>query len=127
MMESQAVEAGSSRKDQALLSLAALLFAGGLFAFYYFESQFPTVVRLLLLLAAIGVAAAIGYRTAAGQAVWGSITGARTELRKVVWPTRQESVQTTLMIAVVVVIMALLIAGLDWVLLQGVELLTGRN
>ena len=126
-MESQALEAGSSRKDQALLVVSALLFAGGLFAFYYFETQLPAVVRVLLLLAAIGVAAAIGYRTELGQGVWSAISGARTELRKVVWPTRQESVQTTLMIAVVVVIMALLIAGLDWILLRGVETLTGRG
>jgi len=127
MMESQALEAGSSRKDQALLAVTAVLFVGGLFAFYYFDAQLPTVVRLLILLAAIGAAAAVGYRTAVGQGVWGAITGARTELRKVVWPTRQESVQTTLMIAVVVVIMALLMAGLDWGLLKGVEKLTGRG
>ena len=126
-MESQALEAGSSRKDQALLAVSALLFAGGLFAFYYFETQAPTVVRVLLLLAAIGAAAGIGYRTELGQGVWNAITGARTELRKVVWPTRQESVQTTLMIAVVVVIMSLLMWGLDSALLFGVEKLTGRG
>ena len=127
MMESQALEAGSSRKDQALLAVSALLFAGGLFAFYYFETQLPTVVRVLLLLAAIGAAVGIAYRTELGQGVWGAITGARTELRKVVWPTRQESVQTTLMIAVVVVIMSLLMWGLDTALLFGVEKLTGRG
>lgn len=127
MMESQALEAGSPRKDQALLALAAILFAGGLFAFYYFEAELPTVVRVLLLLAALGASAAVGYRTATGQAVWGAIAGARTELRKVVWPTRQESVQTTLMIAVVVLIMSLLMWGLDGALLFGVEKLTGRG
>jgi preprotein translocase subunit SecE len=127
MMESQALEAGSSRKDQALLALAVILFSGGLFAFYYFEAELPAVVRVLLLLAAIGAAAAIGYRTATGQAVWGAITGARTELRKVVWPSRKESVQTTLMIAVVVLIMSLLMWGLDGALLFGVEKLTGRG
>lgn len=126
MMESQALEAGSSRKDQALLAVTALLFVGGLFAFYYFDTL-PTVVRLLILLAAIGLAAAAGYRTAVGQSVWGAISGARTELRKVVWPTRQESVQTTLMIALVVVIMSLLMWGLDSALLFGVEKLTGRG
>lgn len=126
MMESQALEAGSSRKDQALLVVTAALFVGGLFAFYYFDTL-PTVVRLLILLTAIGLAAAAGYRTAVGQSVWDAISGARTELRKVVWPTRQESVQTTLMIAVVVVIMSLLMWGLDSALLFGVEKLTGRG
>ena len=126
-MESQAVEAGSSRKDQALLLLSAILFVGGLFAFYYFDPRLPTVVRVLILLAALAGTAAIAYRTQLGQGVWDAITGARTELRKVVWPTRQESVQTTLMIAVVVVIMSLLMWLLDSGLLYGVEKLTGRG
>lgn len=127
MMESQTVDVGSSRKDPLFLVIAAALFVGGLFAFYYFDPQLPTVVRLLILLASFGAAAAIGYRTRMGQDVFDAITGARTELRKVIWPTRQESVQTTIMIAIVVVIMALLMWGLDSILLYGVEKLTGRN
>lgn len=127
MMESQTFDAGSSRKDPLFLAVAALLFVGGLFAFYYFDPKFPTVVRLLILLASFGAAAAIGYRTRLGQDVFDAISGARTELRKVVWPTKQESVQTTLMIAVVVIIMALLMWGLDSILLYGVEKLTGRH
>ena len=125
-MESQVVEAGSGRKDSLLLLVAGALFVGGLFAFYYFDPQLATVLRLLILLAAFGAATLIGYQTATGRDVWSAITGARTELRKVIWPTRQESVQTTIMIAVVVVIMALLMWGLDGVLLYGVEKLTGR-
>jgi len=125
-MESQVVDAGSTRKDSLLLAVAATLFAGGLFAFYYFDPQLATVVRLLILLAAFGAAGAVAYQTTTGRDVLAAITGARTELRKVVWPTKQESVQTTLMIAVVVVIMALLMWGLDSALLYGVEKLTGR-
>lgn len=110
-----------------MLAVSAILFVGGLFAFYYLEAQLPTVVRLLLLLAAVGAATAIGYRTAMGQGVWAAISGARTELRKVVWPSRQESVQTTLLIALVVVIMSLLMWLLDSGLLFGVQKLTGRG
>ena len=51
----------------------------------------------------------------------------RIELRKTTWPTRQESLQTTLMIAVVVLISALLLWGLDSALLWGVKHLTGRG
>lgn len=126
-MESQVVETSSSRKDAVLLVVAAALFVGGLFSFYYFNPQLPTVVRLLILLAAFGAAAAIGYRTQTGQDVWSAIAGARTELRKVIWPTKQESVQTTIIIAVVVVIMTFLIWLLDIGLLWGVEKLTGRG
>lgn len=127
MMESQTVDAGSSRKDSLLLLVAALLFAGGLFAFYYFDPKLATTLRVLILLAAIGASAAVGYRAQIGRDVWSAVSGARTELRKVIWPTKQESVQTTIMIAVVVVFMALLMWLLDSGLLYGVEKLTGRN
>lgn len=128
-MESPAVEAtsSSSSKDKVLLAISALLFAGGMFAFYYFDPALPQIVRLLILLAATGAAVALGYQTGLGKSVWDAIAGSRQELRKVVWPTRQESVQTTLMIAVVVLIMSLLMWGLDSFLLFGVEQLTGRN
>ncbi len=126
-MESQVVDAGSTRKDSLLLVVATALFAGGLFAFYYFDPALATVVRLLILLAAFGASAAIAYQTQTGRDVWDSISGARTELRKVIWPTKRESVQTTFMIAVVVLIMALLMWGLDSTLLYGVEILTGRD
>jgi preprotein translocase subunit SecE len=127
MMDSPVVEAASPRKDGILLSIAALLAAAGLVAFYYFDPKLVTVVRLVILLAAFAAAAALFYRTNAGRDVWAAIAGARTELRKVVWPTRQESIQTTLMIAVVVLIMSLLMWGLDGALLFGVEKLTGRS
>ena len=125
-MESQVVDAGSTRKDALLLVVAGALFSGGLFAFYYLDPQLATVLRLLILMAAFGAAVAIAYQTATGRDVWSAVSGARTELRKVIWPTKQESVQTTIMIAVVVVIMALLMWGLDSTLLYGVEKLTGR-
>lgn len=126
-MESQVVDAGSTRKDALLLVVSGALFVGGLFAFYYLDPQLATVLRLLILMAAFGAAMALAYQTATGRDVWSAISGARTELRKVIWPTKQESVQTTLIIAVVVVIMTLLMWGLDSMLLYGVEMLTGRS
>ena len=127
-MESPAVEAASSSsKDRVLLLLSAALFVGGLFAFYYFDPKLPQVVRVIILLAAFAASVAVSYKTELGQNVVDAVAGSRQELRKVVWPTRQESVQTTLMIAVVVLIMALLMWGLDSFLLFGVEKLTGRN
>jgi len=117
----------SARTDSLFLAAAAILIAGGMTSFYYFAGDVPAVVRLLGLLAAIGVALALAYRTALGQTVWSFILGSRTELRKVVWPTKQESLQVTLMIAVVVLIMALLLWGLDSSLLWLVKRLTGQG
>jgi len=128
-MDTQTTEqqAVSSRRDTVLLSVAVALLVGGMFAFYYFVDQLNLLVRWLMMLGAIAGSAALAYQTEFGKATWGYVTGARTELRKVVWPSRQESVQATLMIAVVVLIMALLLWGLDSLLLWGVEALTGRG
>jgi preprotein translocase subunit SecE len=127
-MEAQTTEkAGSSHKDTVFLIIAAAALLGGMFAFYYFEGQLNAFVRTLILLAGLAVTLALGYQTTLGRDLWGYVTGARTELRKVVWPTRQESVQTTLMIAIVVLVMALVLWGLDSALLKGVEALTGRG
>ncbi len=120
-------KAVSARKDTALLGLSAAALVGGMFAFYYFDPQFNALIRTLILLASLGLSLAMAYQTALGKSLWGYVVGSRIELRKIVWPSRQESVQATLMIAVVVLVMALLLWGLDSLLLWGVETLTGRG
>jgi preprotein translocase subunit SecE len=117
----------SPRTDGLLLAVALLLLVGGMGAFYALADQFNALVRVLILLAALAAAIATAYRTELGRTLWGYVVGSRAELRKVVWPTRQESIQVTLMIAVVVVIMSLILWGLDAVLLRIVKLLTGRG
>lgn len=126
-MESQTEVSTAPRYDSLLLAAAVMLLVGALGSFYYFSSEINALIRTLGLLAAIAVALALVYRTTLGRSVWGYIVGARTELRKVVWPSRQETLQATLMIAVVVLITALLLWGLDSLLLWGVKLLTGRG
>jgi preprotein translocase subunit SecE len=127
-MDSQKEQQAGSSKDTALLIAATLLIVGGLSAFYYFIGQFNVLVRTLMLLASLGAAAFAAYQTHLGKVMWSYINGAyRIEARKVVWPSRQESIQATLMIAVVVLIMAVLLWGLDGALLWGVKSLTGRG
>ncbi|MGB1582149.1 MAG: preprotein translocase subunit SecE, partial [Nevskiales bacterium] len=102
-MDTQTTEqqAASPQRDTALLSVAVAALLGGMFAFYYFETQYNALIRVLMLLGGLLVALGVAYQTAAGRSLWGYVVGSRIELRKVVWPTRQESVQATLMIAVV--------------------------
>jgi preprotein translocase subunit SecE len=126
-MEPQTEVTSAPRTDTLLLALAALLLVGGMVAFYWFASDLNVLVRTLILLGATGAGLALAYRTEMGRSVWGYLIGARSELRKVVWPGRQESVQATLMIAVVVLITALLLWGLDSALFAGVRLLTGQS
>lgn len=120
--------AGTSYKDTALLVAALALLVGGLWAFYSLIGQFNVLIRALILLGCIGAGVFAAYQTQMGRIMAAYVTGAfRIEARKVVWPSRQESIQATLMIAVVVLIMALLLWGLDGALLWGVKSLTGKS
>jgi preprotein translocase subunit SecE len=118
---------GPSTRDTALLVLAIGALLGGMFAFYYFNPQYNVLIRALMLLGATIAAIVLAAQSHQGKVMWGYVQGSRTELRKVVWPTRQESVQTTLMIAVVVVVFAVFLAGIDWVLNYGVQKLIGTK
>jgi preprotein translocase subunit SecE len=113
--------------DTVLLVLAVAALIGGIVAFYAFADKLPVAVRFLMVLGGIAAAAGLAYQTVSGRNMWGYIKGAQVELRKTTWPTKQESLQSTLMIAIVVLLSALLLWGLDWVLLQGVKSVTGRG
>jgi preprotein translocase subunit SecE len=113
--------------DTVLLALSFVVLAGGITAFYWFANQLPSAVRVLMVLGGLGAAVALAYQTQAGKAMWGYVRGAQVEIRKTTWPTRQESLQATLMIAVVVLITALMLWGLDSLLLWGVKSVTGRG
>ena len=97
--------------------LVAVLLIGAVGGNYYFANEAATdpglLYRVLGVLALIGLAGFIAAQTAKGAAFMSLARGARVELRKVVWPTRQERNQTTLMVLAVVVVMALLLWGLD--------------
>ena len=110
--------------DKILLSLSVLPVAAAIGGFYYFEDQ-PTWVRVIALLVAVGISALIALQTAMGKAAWDFRREAIIEVRKVVWPTRKETVQTTMVVLVVVIIMALLLWALDSLLAWAVRFLTG--
>jgi len=108
------------------LLLAVLLLAGGVIAFYYFEEQI-LVVRVLGLLAIAGIAVFVAAQSAVGRNVLGFVTGAQSEIRRVVWPTRAETVQTTLAVLVIVLLVGVALWLLDMVLLWGIQFLTGQG
>lgn len=117
-------EVQESRGDVLKLSLAGLVVAAAIVAFYFFSEE-SLLYRVIGLLAAAGVAAAIFYQTARGQSLWRFFQDSRTEVRKVVWPTRAETMQTTLIVAVLVVIVGLFLWLLDMFLSFGFQFLTG--
>ena len=119
-------ESESSSLDTVKLGLVILLLVGGIVAFYYFAEQ-SLLIRVGGLLVLVGVCVAIAYQTQTGRRVWGFAHDARNEVRKVVWPTRQETVQTTLLVMAMVIVVALLLWALDSLLGWGVKLLIGQG
>jgi preprotein translocase subunit SecE len=117
-------EQTNSSLDTLKLVIAALVFVAGLAGFYLYADQ-PQLYRVLGLLVFVIIAAAIGLTTSKGQALTGFMQAARTEVRKMVWPTRAETLQTTLMILIVVVIVAIFLWGLDRILAWILRLLIG--
>jgi preprotein translocase subunit SecE len=95
-------------------------------AFYYFTDA-SKLLRVVGLIAAVGVASAVALQTEKGRVLAGFIKESQVEVRKVVWPTRQETVQTTLVVMVVVIIIALFLWLLDWGLGAVVHWVMGRS
>ena len=106
------VEATASRFDSAKWVVVALLVAAAVIGNSYFADQ-SLLYRVLGIVAVSAVAAMVALQTAKGVAFWDLVKGSRTEIRKVVWPSRQETVQTTLIVLAFVVVVALLLWGLD--------------
>lgn len=116
----------SNPLDTPLLLAAIAVICGSIWAFYEFASV-SALLRVLGLMAGVAVALALVYQTGYGRSAWLAIQGSRIELKRVVWPTRKEAVQATLMIMVVVLVLSLFMWGLDALLLWAVKLLTGRG
>lgn len=102
-----------SRFDGIKWTLVALLVAVGVWGNSFYADQVSLLYRVLALLALAAVAGFIALQTAKGESFWELIKGSRNEIRKVVWPTRQESTQTTLIVVAFVIVVALLLWGLD--------------
>lgn len=112
--------------DKTKLAIAVLLFAAGVVGFYFFADQ-ALLYRVLGLLVIAGVSLAIAVQTQPGAEAWGFGRTAMVEVRKVVWPSRKETVQTTLLVFVMVVIVGLMLWLFDTLLLWVVRTLTGQG
>ncbi|PKO42674.1 MAG: preprotein translocase subunit SecE [Betaproteobacteria bacterium HGW-Betaproteobacteria-22] len=106
--------------------VAFLLLVAGVAGFYFLADK-PTVVRVLAVLAGLVAAIAVLWTTPAGQHALVFVGEAAAEARKVVWPTRKDTVQTTLVVFVLVVIMAAFLAVVDIGFAYMVKWLMGRG
>ncbi|MGQ7956116.1 preprotein translocase subunit SecE [Pseudomonas sp. SP16.1] len=117
-------EAKDSRFDLVKWLIVAALVVVGVVGNQYFSAE-PILYRVLGLLVLAVLAGVVALQTARGQAFAVLLKEARVEIRKVVWPTRQETTQTTLIVVAVVLVMALLLWGLDSLLGWLVSLIVG--
>jgi preprotein translocase subunit SecE len=101
--------------DRLKLALAAAVLVGGVVGFYVLADQ-PQVVRVLVVLASVGLALLIGSRSGPGGRLWGFLKDSRTEVRRVIWPTRRETLQTTGIVFVAAVVVGLMLWFFDWVI-----------
>ncbi|GAB1408310.1 preprotein translocase subunit SecE [Thermomonas brevis] len=111
--------------DIAKYVVALLLVAAGLFAFYWFDGQWPTGVRALAVVAGLILGAVVFLTTAKGADTREFLSESRFELRKVVWPTRQETTRTMWVVIAAVIIISLILAAFDWVIQLIVKYLLG--
>ncbi len=106
------VEAESGRLDSLKWLAVVLLVAVGVGGNMYFANQ-SLLYRVVVLLALAAFAVFVALQTAKGREFWKLVKEAKIEIRKVVWPTRQESTQTTLIVFAFVLFSALVLWGLD--------------
>ena len=109
------VETTASRFDAVKWVIVFLLLAAAVGGNSYFADQ-SLLYRVLGILALAGMAGLVALQTAKGAAFWALVKGSRTEIRKVVWPTRQETVQTTMIVVGFVLLVAVILWGLDTLL-----------
>jgi preprotein translocase subunit SecE len=125
-MNEQAEKTGVAFVDVLRLALAAAALVGGVVAYYWFGKE-PQVLRVLMVLAGLIAGLVLLYWSAPGRELWGYVQSSRVELRKMVWPTRQETMRTTLVVFVFVMALAVFFWIVDMGLAWGARHVTGQG
>lgn len=115
-----------SRFDGLKWALIVVLLIAGIVADYFY-SDVAWAIRAAAGIVLTIILLTIAGFTQKGRLAWGFIKGSRTELRKVIWPTRPETIQTTLVVVAMVVVMALILWGLDSFFMWAIGWLTGQR
>jgi preprotein translocase subunit SecE len=109
--------------DKVKWLVAILLAAGAVLGNHYLAQMesVALVIRVAVVVAAVALALVVAATTERGKAAVTFAKESRMEVRKVVWPTRQEAIQTTLVIVLFVTVVALFLWGIDALLGWGVS------
>lgn len=124
-MNTQA-QAPAATSDVVKQVFSALFIVAGLAAFYYF-SDVPLLYRVLGLATVVAVVLGTMLTTQTGRDIWAFFLESKTEVRKVVWPSREETTRTTFLVVAMVVVVGLILWGVDAFLFWAVRLLTGQG
>jgi preprotein translocase subunit SecE len=108
--------------DKIKLGIAALLVAAAVWGFYYLGAS-PMIARLGVILAGVLLATAVAWTSEPGKRFYVYSQEAIAETRKVVWPARKETVQTTGVVVAFVIVMAIFLWIVDAILARMVDLL----
>ena len=114
-------------------AFSVLFVVAGVAAFYYFSTdhtyfkEVRLLYRVLGLVVIVLIALGMMLTTDVGRTVWNFVLESKQEVRKVVWPTREETMRTTLLVFAMVFIVGLILWLLDMSLFWGVRLLTGQG
>jgi preprotein translocase subunit SecE len=125
-MNEQANEQGAGRGSSAALWMAVALAVAGVAGYYVLSTQ-PGWIRWLVVAAGFVLGGLVFGLSAGGQEFRRFLIDARNELRKVFWPTRQETWMTTLVVFIFAVAAGIFFWGLDLLLAWAVKLLTGQG
>jgi preprotein translocase subunit SecE len=112
--------------DKIKIALSIACIVAGIWAYYYF-SDTAVVLRVLMVMAGLIAAGLVAWLSAPGKEFFAFAQEAWQEAGRVSWPTRKETIQTTGVVFLFVVIMALFLFTVDTTLAWVVRLITGRS
>ncbi|MDP2099551.1 MAG: preprotein translocase subunit SecE [Methylobacter sp.] len=120
------VDMSTSVADVVKQVFSVIFVVAGVAAFYYF-SEMPLLYRVLGLVFVVLLVLGMVLTTELGRNIWSFALESKQEVRKVVWPTREETMRTTLLVFAMVFIVGLILWLLDMFLFWGVRFLTGQG
>ena len=120
------VQENATALDALKLAAGVVILAAGIAGFYLLV-DLPIWLRWIIVLVALVVGALVSLQSYQGKEFWGFVQSSRVELRKVVWPNRQETLQVTLVVFVMIIVLGFFFWGVDTLLALLTKWLTGRG
>jgi preprotein translocase subunit SecE len=111
-MSNQSIQTVSTSNDKIKLALAGLALVGGVVGFYFLSDK-GTLIRIIPLLLGLALAVGLAWTSSTGREFLSFAKEAVRETKKVVWPTRKEATQITLIVFAFVLVMAIFLWGTD--------------